>query len=116
MAIEAAMEIFQLSGEFPREERYSLIDQIRRSSRSVCTNLAEAWRRRRYEAAFVAKLNDSETEAAETQVWLEFANRCRYLVPEICLRLDDTYDRIIAQLVRMIDDAPKWLLHPRQTT
>src|SRR5580658_2609565 len=78
-AFEAAMEIFELSKGFPKEERYSLTDQMRRSARSVCANLAEAWRKRRYEAAFIGKLSDSESEAAETQVWLEFAVKCGYL-------------------------------------
>jgi len=72
-AMDAAMEIYEISKQFPIEERYSLIDQIRRSSRSVCANLAEAWRKRRYKAAFIAKISDVETEACETQVWLEFA-------------------------------------------
>ncbi|MHC5828961.1 MAG: four helix bundle protein, partial [Nostoc sp.] len=71
MAFDAAMKIFEVSKKFPVEERYSLTDQIRRSSRSVCANLAEAWRKRRYVAAFVAKLNDGEAEAAETQTWIE---------------------------------------------
>src|SRR5580765_5998776 len=78
-AFEMAMEIFELSKGFPREETYSLTDQIRRSSRSVCANLAEAWRKRRYQAAFISKLSDSEGEAAETQVWIEFAVKCGYL-------------------------------------
>ena len=82
LAFEAAMEIFEITKGFPREERYSLTDQIRRSSRSVCANLAEAWRRRRYEGSFVYKLNDSEAEAAETQTWLEFAVKCGYLEAE----------------------------------
>ncbi len=72
-AFDSAMQIFEMSKSFPRDERYSLTDQIRRSSRSVCANLAEAWRKRRYEKAFISKLSDSESEAAETQVWLEFA-------------------------------------------
>jgi len=75
-AFALAMEVFELSKSFPKEERYSLVDQIRRSSRSVCTNLAEAWRKRRYEAAFISKLSDSKAEAAETQVWLQFALEC----------------------------------------
>ena len=75
-AFEAAMQVFEFGKKFPKEEVYSLTDQIRRSSRSVCANLAEAWRKRRYEAAFVSKLNDAEAEAAETQTWLEFAVRC----------------------------------------
>src|SRR4051812_31297614 len=78
-AMGAAMELFELSKGFPREEMYSLTDQVRRSSRIVCANLAEAWRRRRYELVFVSKLSDAETEAAETQVWIEFAVKCGYL-------------------------------------
>ena len=77
--IDLAMELFELTKSFPPEEKYSLTDQIRRSSRSVCANIAEAWRKRRYKAAFIAKINDSETEACETQVWLEIALRCKYL-------------------------------------
>src|SRR5262249_15484375 len=77
-AFDAAMTIFEMTKAFPKEETYSLTDQIRRSSRSVCANLAEAWRKRRYRAAFVAKLVDAEAEAAETQVWLEFAVKCEY--------------------------------------
>ncbi len=79
LAFEAAMKIFECSKKFPVEEKYSLTDQIRRSSRSVCANLAEAWRKSRYRAAFVAKLSDCEAEAAETQVWLKFAVKCNYL-------------------------------------
>jgi four helix bundle protein len=76
LAIEAAMQIYELSKKWPLEEKYSLTDQIRRSSRSVCANLAEAWRKRRYAAHFVSKLSDADTEAAETAVWLNFARRC----------------------------------------
>src|SRR5574341_470321 len=79
---DTAMEIFELSKSFPKEETYSLTDQIRRSSRSVCANLAEAWRKRRYEAHFISKLSDTEGEAAETQVWLEFAVKCGYMKRE----------------------------------
>ena len=79
LAFKTAMEIFGLSKGFPIEERYSLTDQIRRSSRSVYANLAEAWRKRRYKAAFLAKLNDCKAEAAETQVWIQFAVECGYL-------------------------------------
>src|SRR5216684_8136925 len=77
-AFEAAMHVFELSKRFPKEETYSMTDQIRRSSRSVCANLAEAWRKRRYEAAFISKLSDAEAEAAETQVWTEVTLRCGY--------------------------------------
>src|SRR5438309_2134876 len=78
-AFDAAMKIFELSKAFPKEEVYSLTNQVRRSSRSVCANVAEGWRKRRYEAAFISKLSDAEAEAAETQVWLEFAVNCTYL-------------------------------------
>jgi four helix bundle protein len=79
MAFESAMEIFNLSQSWPREERYSLTDQIRRSSRSVCGCTAEAWRKRRYPGHFVRKISDAHSEAAETQSWLEFALHCSYL-------------------------------------
>jgi four helix bundle protein len=75
-AFEAAMTWFELSKGFPKEETYSLTDQGRRATRSVCANLAEAWRKRRYEAAFVAKITDAEAEAAESQTWVAFAVRC----------------------------------------
>jgi len=104
------MGIFELSRRFPKEETYSLTDQIRRSSRSVCANLAEAWRKRRYQAAFVSKLSDSESEAAETQVWLEFAVKCSYLSRDDGKRLYVTYDEILATLVGMINHPETWIL------
>lgn len=107
-AFDAAMEVFQLTLAFPKEERYSLTDQIRRSSRSVATNICEAWRKRRYEAAFISKLSDSETEAAETQSWLEFAVRCEYISPEVARALYKRYDRIIATIIGMITHPEKW--------
>ncbi len=110
MAFDAAMQIFELSKKFPLEERYSLTDQIRHSSRSVCTNLAEAWRKRRYEAAFVAKLNDCESEAAETQTWIEFAIKCNYVEPEIGRKLDGIYNQVLAGLVNMIINPSPWLM------
>jgi four helix bundle protein len=108
LAFESAMEIFELSRTFPHEEKYSLTDQIRRSSRSVCTNIAEAWRKRRYEAAFVSKLSDADTEAAETEVWIEFSLRCGYLRQEAVSRLRDNYDHVCRQLSVMIKDAAIW--------
>jgi four helix bundle protein len=101
LAFDTAMEIFELSKEFPVEEKYSLTDQIRRSSRSVCTNLAEGWRKRRYKAVFVNKLTDSEQEAAETQTWLEFALACQYIDQVKFEELDETYEHIFAQLNTM---------------
>jgi four helix bundle protein len=110
LAFNVAMRIFKLSKHFPAEEKYSLMDQIRRSSRSVCANLAEAWRKRRYEKAFLLKLNDSEAEAAETQVWLEFAVECGYLDAEVSQELHQTYDSILGKLVTMIRNPSPWLL------
>ncbi|MCC5634502.1 four helix bundle protein [Nostoc sp. CHAB 5844] len=110
MAFDAAMKIFELSKKFPIEERYSLTDQIRRSSRSVCANLAEAWRKRRYEAAFVAKLNDCEAEAAETQTWIEFAVKCNYFDVELGRELYGIYNRILGGLVNIITDPSPWLM------
>jgi len=109
-AFDAAMRVFELSKRFPKEEAYSLTDQIRRSSRSVCANLAEAWRKRRYEAAFVSKLYDSETEAAETQVWIEFAVKSDYLTRDEGARLYTTYDEVIATIVGMINHPETWIL------
>ena len=109
-AFEVAMHVFRCSKEFPTEERYSLVDQIRRSSRSVCANLAEAWRKRRYEAAFISKLSDSEAEAAETQVWLKFSVECEHLNPDRARQLDGEYDEIIAMIVHMINHSSDWTL------
>jgi four helix bundle protein len=109
-AFDAAMQVFEISKGFPKEETYSLTDQIRRSSRSVCANLAEAWRKRRYEAAFASKLNDSEAEAAETQTWLEFAVRCGYLNRNVGKVLFKTYDEVISMLVAMINKSDSWVL------
>lgn len=107
-AFDAAIQIFELTKAFPTEERYSLTDQVRRSSRSVCSNIAEAWRKRRYEAAFVSKLSDADGEAAETEVHLAFAVRCGYLKPETHAQLTDEYDHICRQLRKMMDEAGSW--------
>jgi four helix bundle protein len=101
LAFDAAMEIFEITKSFPKEEKYSLIDQIRRSSRSVCTNLAECWRKRRYKAVFMNKLSDAEQEAAETQTWLEFAWKCNYIDEVIFRKLDEKYEHIFAMLITM---------------
>ncbi|MBK9714437.1 MAG: four helix bundle protein [Kouleothrix sp.] len=109
-AFDTAMEIFELSRGFPREETYSLTDQIRRSSRSVCANLAEAWRKRRYEKAFVAKLCDAESEAAETQVWLEFALKCGYIQRDNANALYQACEEVTKLLVSMIASPEKWTI------
>lgn len=110
LSFEAAMLIFEVSKGFPKEETYSLTDQIRRSSRSTCANLTEAWRKRRYVAAFVSKLSDAETEAAEAQTWLKFAVECKYLEREVSHKLIETYDRIIGKIVVMINNPDPWIL------
>jgi four helix bundle protein len=112
-AMDAAMGIFALTKTFPREEMYSLTDQIRRSSRSVCANISEAWRKRRYVAAFISKLSDAETEAAETQVWIEFAVKCGYLKRPLAADLFKTYDAIIGTLVGMQTHTDTWILKKR---
>ena len=109
-AMDLAMQIFELSKRFPPEERYSLTDQIRRASRSVAANIAEAWRKRRYPAAFVSKLSDSETEAAETQTWLEIAHRCGYLSAETASQLDLKYEEVLGQIVNMLSHPDKWCI------
>ena len=109
-AFAAAMRLFELSKQFPKEETYSLTDQVRRSSRSVCANLAEAWRKRRYEAHFKSKPSDSEAEAAETQVWIQFAVECEYLSRDTATDLYKEIDEIISMLVAMIRDSSKWIL------
>lgn len=110
----AAMRIFKLTKQFRREETYSLTDQIRRSSRSVCSNITEAWRKRRYEAAFVCKLNDAESEATETQNWLRFAVECAYLSSETAQELCQIYDHVIGKLVNMINNPNPWILAGRK--
>src|SRR5262245_12419495 len=98
-AFAVAMEIFELTKSFPRDEVFSLTHQIRRSSRSVNMNLAEAWRKRRYEAAFVAKLSDAETEAAETQTSIEFALACGYLDQQTAAKLIEEYEQLLRMIV-----------------
>ena len=112
-AFDAAMRIFELSRSFPKEETYSLTDQIRRSSRSVCANLAEGWRKRRYEAMFISKLADAEGEAAETQVWLEFAVKCKYMKREEATALYKVYREVIGMLVSMINHPEMWVIRRR---
>ncbi len=109
-ALAAAMDIFHMTKTFPAEEKYSLVDQIRRSSRSVAANISEAWRKRRYEAAFKSKLNDSEAEASETQTWIEVALRCSYIDRETAENLDNKYEHILTRLVTMSRDAENWTL------
>ncbi len=111
-AFDNAMELFRVSRGFPAEERFSLTSQIRRSSRSVAANIVEAWRKRRYEAAFVSKLSDAETEAAETQVWIEFAVKCGYVDRTVAGPIYREYERLVGALVGMIAHADRWIIRP----
>ena len=108
LAFESAVQIFEATKRFPAEERYSLTDQIRRSSRSVCANVAEAWRKRRYPKSFVSKLSDADAEATETIVWLEFALRFGYISDDAHRGLTDHYDHICGQLTLMMNEPHKW--------
>ena len=109
-SVATSMEIFQVSRAFPKEETYSLTDQIRRSSRAVSAAIAEVWRGRKYEAVFVNKLNEAEREAAETQTWLEFGVKCGYLKAEHGRELHRACDEAIAMLVTMGNQPEKWLM------
>lgn len=109
-AFDASMAIFAATKAFPKAETYSLTDQVRRSSRSVAACITEAWRRRRYEASFVSKLNDAEGEAAETQTWIQYAVSCGYLDAPTGRELYAKYDGILASLVGMITHADKWVM------
>ena len=108
---EAAMTVFELSRTFPKEERYALTDQMRRSSRSVCGNLAEAWAKRTYEAAFINKLTDAQGEAGETQTWIAFAVRSGYMDREQGVALHRAYEGIIRMIVAMQNCPEKWVIH-----
>lgn len=101
LAFDTAMDIFELSKGFPQEEKFSLTDQVRKSSRSVCTNISKGWRKRRYKAVFINKLTDAEQEAAETQTWLEFTLACKYISMEKFKELDERYEHIFAQIITM---------------
>jgi four helix bundle protein len=111
-AFEAAVRIHEITKSFPPEERYSHTDQIRRASRSVCANIAEAWRKRRYPNHFVSKLSDADSEAGETLVWLDFALRFGYITSEVHADLSEHYNQICAQLTVMMAEPRKWM--PKQ--
>src|SRR5690606_26422378 len=102
-------KIFEHSKGFPKEERYSLTDQIRRASRSVCANLAEAWRKRRYEAAFISKLTDAEGEAGESQTWIAFAVRCQYLARPDGVELHRAFESILKMIVAIKKKPEPWI-------
>jgi len=110
LAFKISMEIFQITKSFPKEEIFSLTSQIRRSSRSICSNLAEAFRKRRYEKAFVSKLSDSEGEAAETQVWLDYSLECKYINETTYIKIFTDYERTIGMLINMMNHPEQWSL------
>jgi len=109
LSFKSSMQIFLFTKTFPKEETYALTSQVRRSSRSVSANIAEAFRKRRYEKAFVAKLSDSEAEAAETQVWLDYSLECGYITNEVHQKIYLEYERIIGKIVMMIYHPEKWV-------
>ncbi len=110
LAMDMAGSVFVLTKQFPREEIFSLTDQIRRSSRAVSALIAEGWRRRKYEAAFVDKLSQAEGEAAETQAWLEHAVRCAYVPPGDARDIHRQCNQIIGKLVKMGNEPSRWTL------
>ena len=107
-AFKAAMRIYEIIKAFPAEGKYSLVDQIRKASRSVCSSLAEAWRKRKYEAVFKNKLTDAMQEASETQCWLEFSLACKYIERAVFDDLDAEYERIISVINSMEKNAHKF--------
>ena len=109
LAFQSAVSIFHLSKSFTAEEKFSLTDQIRRSSRSVAANIAEAWRKRRYEKSFIAKLSDAEAEAAETQTWLDFAKACGYIEEQQWTDLIEKYEYLISMLVKISNSPENWV-------
>lgn len=107
-AFQAARTIFRCTESWPKEERYALTDQIRRSSRSVFTNVAEAWRKRRYPKHFISKLSDADAEAAETRAWLDAAFDHDYISQSTYEDLDAKYDTISGSLVKMMSNSDRW--------
>jgi len=107
-AMRLAVDIHNFAKTLPQLERYALADQIRRSTRSVCANIAEAWRKKRYKGAFIAKLSDAEAEASETQSWLDIARALNYMREPDYVKLDGEYEKVISQIVSMIRSADKW--------
>ncbi|MEZ4698436.1 MAG: four helix bundle protein [Rhodothermales bacterium] len=107
-AFDAAMLLFEMTKSWPRDERYSMIDQIRRSSRSVCANISEGWRRRHFPKHFKAKMIDADSEASETRTWLEFAQHCGYIDENQFTELNNRYDEVNKMLWSMITNSRSW--------
>jgi four helix bundle protein len=107
-AYKLAMRIFEISKRFPKEETYSLTDQIRRSSRAVTSNIAEGWAKRRYEKSFISKLTDSLGEEHETETWIDYSNDCKYITAEEYKELTDGYEEVRKMLINMINNPDQW--------
>ena len=107
-ALQLAVEIHEFCKTLPSEEKYVLADQMRRASRSVCANISEGWRKRRYKPAFISKLSDSETEAAEMQCWLDVSLKFVYMDENMYQDFDERYEKILSQLISMIHNADQW--------
>lgn len=109
IAYKLAMEIFEITKSFPKEEIYSLTDQIRRSSRSVCVNLGEGYRKRKYPKYFSSKMTDADGECTETQIWLDFSKDGKYISQEIRDRLYKNYEEVGRMLGSMANNPEKFL-------
>ena len=107
-AYALSMEIFELTKEFPKEEKYSLIDQIRRSSRSICTNISESWAKRIYVKAFINKLTDALGEEYETETWINYSKDCNYVGDKVYLQMMNRYDEVRKMLISMINNPEKF--------
>lgn len=109
-AFALAMEIFEISKNFPKEEKYSLTDQVRRSSRSITSSIAESWAKRRYEKSFINKITDALGEEHETEVWIDFAKECSYIQTETHNKLIGEYYEVRKILISMINNSEKWCM------
>ena len=117
-AMDAAMKIYRLTAKFPSDEKHAMTEQMRQASRTVCSNLAKAWRQRRSKENFIAILNSAESQVCASLVWVEFARRCKYLGDDICEELNSAYDLILGQISKMINEPYKWLVRksPKRQT
>lgn len=115
-ALALVIDINSFCNTLPSKENFALADQMRRASRSVCSNITEAWRKRRYKAAFVSKMSDAETEAGEMQYWLDVAQKLAYMPKDVYKQLNENYEHLLAQIITMIQNADQWctLTPPRR--
>lgn len=111
-AFALAMNVFEITKKYPKEETYSIVDQMRRSSRSVCSSIAEAYRKRRYPAYFSNKCADADSENSETIVWLEFSYSCKYITEAEFIKLEQDADEVGRMLNTMVEHPEKF--QPRE--